>query len=235
MPAARTRRDDRPTLGLQAARTFMGTVERIFDLFGLDDAADNLRRYRSGQGGERFYSDDEIAEHALITEAENEARTRFESQTFTGRTGHKVLNQRLLGLRNGEEYEFPDSWDRNYGLSAVLRPATYAAFGRFGVESRGDFKARRRGNRLYVTGTVTHDFDRTDAEGRPSDDNLFDFNPRQPGHREGSILERAGEAAPFRMRFDRKQDVDAELVYESSDEPNGRRLTLKRATWGEIR
>jgi hypothetical protein len=82
---------------------------------------------------------------------------------------------------------------------------------------------------LRIRGPVTHDFDRRNG------DNLFDFNPDQPGHRAGSILERASEAAPFRMRFDRRQDVDAELIYEQGNREGDKRLTLKRATWGDIR
>ncbi|MBV1799656.1 hypothetical protein [Siccirubricoccus sp. G192] len=71
---------------LDAARNFFSLTERGFDFFGYDTAAENLRRYRSGQGGLEEYSNREIERHPALLEAEDTSRTRFESFTFTGRT-----------------------------------------------------------------------------------------------------------------------------------------------------
>ena len=42
------------------SREFFDIAETVFNLLGYDTAADNLRRYRSGVGGTRTYSADEI-------------------------------------------------------------------------------------------------------------------------------------------------------------------------------
>lgn len=82
---------------------------------------------------------------------------------------------------------------------------------------------------LYIDGTVTNGFDTKDG------DNMFDFHGAQPGAHEARILEaeqaRTGnpEAAPFAMQFDRRQDVEAELEYQS-----GGSLRLLKSKWGKI-
>ena len=42
---------------LAVGRGFMDAAESTFDFLGFDDAARNIRRYRSGQGGTLNYSD----------------------------------------------------------------------------------------------------------------------------------------------------------------------------------
>jgi hypothetical protein len=204
---------------LAGARSFFDSARPAFEALGLTTAAENLRRYRGGQGGTRSYSDEEIGAHPAFLAAEERNRTRFESRTFTGRTGNPVVNDSLHGLRDGQSYVFPDDWDVDIGLS---RPSTYLAFGRAGVQSRGDFLATRNGDRLSISGTVHHLFDPKDSR--------FDFNAGQIGQRQAGQLERAGAASPFDMVYDREQDVEAELRYE----PGGS-LTLMRTRWGPIR
>lgn len=97
----------------------------------------------------------------------------------------------------------------------------YAAFGQAEVNSQGNFTATRKGNRLIITGTVRNGFDTKD------NDNLFDFNPGQIGGRSAQTLEKRGEAAPFRMNFDRRQDVESVSTYQ----PTGS-LSLHSVTWG---
>ncbi|MCB9942036.1 MAG: hypothetical protein H6851_00225 [Geminicoccaceae bacterium] len=105
----------------------------------------------------------------------------------------------------------------------------YLAFGRGEIHSKGNFSARREGYMLYIDGTVTNGFDTKDG------DNMFDFHGAQPGAHEARILEaeqaRTGnpEAAPFAMQFDRRQDVEAELEYQS-----GGSLRLLKSKWGKI-
>jgi hypothetical protein len=203
---------------LDAGRNFFSFVERGFDFFGFDTAAENLRRYRSGQGGLVEYSGKEIERHPALLDAEDESRTEFERRSFTGRTRNRTLNQKLLNLPDGEVYNFFDFWDSRVPLS---RPSTYLAFGRTSIQSNGAFSAQRNGDILTIRGTVAHGF-------HPNE--RFDFNPGQPGRDAAEILEPAGEAAPFHMSYDRAQDVEAELRYE----PGGA-LTLLRSSWGGIR
>ena len=203
---------------LDDSRSSFSAVEQGFDFFGRKTAADNLRRYRSGKGGIHTYTDEQIAEHPALLEAEDKNRTNFERATFTGRTGDTSLNAKLLRLGDGEAYDFEDDWQARTGLS---RPSTYFAFGRNAVASKGSFQAQREGDLLSLGGTVTHGF-----IGRER----FDFNPGQPGSLSALMLEGAGEAAPFTMAFERRQDVDAEMRYE----PDGS-LTLLRSTWGAVR
>ena len=149
--------------------------------------------------------------------AEDENRTRFQTRTFSGRTNNRDLNSALLGLESGSTYAFPDHWDTNilYGDAP-----TYFAFGRTGIRSGGEFTASREGERLRITGNVVHGFNPFER---------FDFNPGQPGSGSAQMLEAAGEARPFDMRFDRRQSVQAEGVYN----PDGS-ITVESVTWGPI-
>lgn len=94
-------------------------------------------------------------------------------------------------------------------------------FGKTTVLSLGNFEATRNGDRLHIRGTVAHGF--------PASEN-FDFHAGQPGASQAGLLEDSGEVAPFRMSYDRRQDVEAVSEYE----PDGR-LMLLRSTWGAVR
>lgn len=203
---------------LYGARDFFSSAEHAFDSRGYDAAAENVRRYRSGRGGLEEYSDAEIARHPALLDAEDANRTRFETQTFTGRTRNSTLNAELLGTPDGASRRFGDDWDLAVPWS---QPSTYLAFGGTSVTSRGEFSAHRSGDVLTIRGVVGHGFGLKE---------VFDFHASQPGGREAAMLEGVGEAAPFQMAYDRHQDVEAELRFE----PDGS-LTLRRATWGAIR
>lgn len=207
------------------AREFFDFFESIFDQFGFDTAADNLRYYRSGVGGVRTYSREEMSSHPAYGEAIDANRTRFEANTFTGRTKNDTLNGRLLGLQDGETYSFKDNWKSGFTFS---QPSTYMAFGRSGIFSEGDFKAYRRGDRLYIQGTVQNRLG-SEAKNKEADreTEAFDFNPGQIGYRQGQALEDVGEANPFGMDYRTQQSIEAEMQYE----PDGN-LVLLRSTWG---
>ncbi len=221
-------------LAAPGARLFFGAAEGIFRTLGLSDAAANLRRYRSAQGGTLNFSDSQIAKHEPILEAEDTNRTRFETATFIAKTEKPGLNARLRSLRDGEVFTFKDDFNRglyspeqnrlSQATDIVSNPATYLAFGRGEILSPGNFTARRDGRRLIIRGQVMNGFDPNDK------DNVFDFNPGQPGGISAGILERRREARPFSMQFDRRQQVEAEAVYG----PDGA-LTLKKVTWGAVR
>jgi hypothetical protein len=237
MTSVERRRRAREETAERSASGFFGIAEGAFRVLGLDDAADNLSRYRRGVGGTRHYTDEEIARHRPIARAEDTNRTRFEVYTFTGRTGDKDAREALLGVRDGETLRFEDDWDRGfeYGASVLQpgRPAaagldlgldTYGTFGRGEVKSQGQFTVSRRGDNLRITGEVGHGFD------TEQNDNRFDFNEGQPGHRQARVLEAAGKSAPFDMQYDRRQTVAADVRRDGDGS-----LTVQRVRWGPLR
>ncbi|MCK8786020.1 hypothetical protein M0638_16710 [Roseomonas sp. NAR14] len=238
---------------LSDARTFFDRTQLGFDAAaalspGFRTAAENLRRYRSGVGGRRDYTSEEIAQFDPLMAQEDRNRSRMERGTFVGRTRANSQVTRLSKLNDGETLAFEDGYDAAYPTSnneaaqslpgrleriadtagsIITNPATYLAFGQNNVASRGQFSARRDGNRLLIRGTVSHGFGNTE---RGTDSEPFDFHAGQPGGGEAATLERAGEARPFDMAYRRQQDVEAEAEYN----PDGT-LTLRRATWGPVR
>jgi hypothetical protein len=218
------------------ARGFFESAAWLFDALSFDDAARGIRRYRDGSGEDIRV---DAARHPLVDVAQRSTRARFESQTFTGLSDKLRDGRTLRDLKPGEEAEFDARWDRQYSLRPTAgqewykgaakvaadardfatNPGTYLTLGRFGVTSRGAFRARRDHNRLRITGNVRHDLG--------PDGDRFDFNRGQPGGDAASILEPAGEARPFRHRYSRSEPVEALLTYE----PDGS-LKLGRANWG---
>lgn len=97
---------------LEGARRFMDTTEWGMRSLGLSGAADNLARYRSGDGGTREYDDNEIARYPILLRAEDTNRTRFESQTFMAEMRDNESNLLLRGLADGETVSFSDEWSR---------------------------------------------------------------------------------------------------------------------------
>jgi hypothetical protein len=148
------------------------------------------------------------------------------------------LNARVLDPEDGQTVEFEDSWtkstngfgnpfDNQDERLIISRPSTYFAFGRTGTRSVGQFEATRQGDNVIITGAVTHGMT---SPRVGQDTETFDFNPGQIGDEQSVTLERAGEAAPFGMRYERSQDVSA-LLRRS---PDGS-LTLRGVTWGALR
>lgn len=157
-----------------ASRGFFDVVEKGFRGLGFDDAARNLRHYRSGSGADLNYTDEEAGKHPMIPAAEQLGRSRLESELFTGRTRNNELNNQLRNLREGDPpLKFTYQVQRGYDFrprgsnwqdrinkvwedasSFVDNPSTYPAFGRFTVASPGDFEARRKGDRLQIKGNV---------------------------------------------------------------------------------
>lgn len=208
-----------------SANEFMDIAEGLFDLFGYDTAADNLRRYRSGDGGTESYSAEEMSKHPAYDDAIDHNRTMFESRTFTGITDNEDAKKALFGLKDGKTINFKDDWDRNinsFNTYNFSRPSTYFAFGRSGVRSEGDFTATRNGDNLTISGNVLNRLG-----DKRNETEKFDFNPGQIGSSEARILERAGTAKPFDMDYRRRQSVEAQARYE----PDGT-ITLLKTLWG---
>ena len=82
---------------VDSARSFFDSAEERFRDSGLDTAAGNLAYFRSGRGGTKFFSDEEIARHEPILDAEYKNRTRFATKTIVGKTKNTKLNRRCPG------------------------------------------------------------------------------------------------------------------------------------------
>lgn len=226
------------------AKAFFDGFRTLFGVAGLDTAAKNLRRYRSAVGGTQVYSDQEIEEHPLITEAEDTNRSQFTARTLTGQTDNEELNSRILNLPDGGTDVINDHWKTPGNLKSawnkLRHPNTFASFGSFDVKSNSNLTLRRKGNKLFVTGTVRHGFDEETEEERnireakgdftQKEENIYNFNKGAIGSGAARELEPIGAAKPFRMQYERVQDLEAEAEYM----PNGR-LVVRSAKWGSIR
>jgi hypothetical protein len=218
------------------AGNYFDLIASVFDLFGFDDAAKKLRYYRSSRGGSLILDDQEIARHPIYSESVDLNRTRFESDTFTGRSQNKekiTLEQKLLAIPDGGSARIDDSWDVNIKKSD---PSTYLNFGRFALKSGGDFEVSRNGDKFTWSGVVDHRLgaDHEDSNGkRTFIPERFDFNPGQPGKIPADVAERYGAAAPFDLVYPNRQRVDAQVVYDPTPTeqfPDGR-FTVERVDW----
>lgn len=138
-------------VGAAWSRGFFDVTQSVFDLLGFRTAADNLRRYRSGVGGDYTYSAEEMAGHPAYGDGIDINRSRFESTTFTGRANNDTINKGLLELDDGQSFQFSDDYDHDITYSKL---STYSAFDRSGVHSMGGFDAQRAGDRLLIQGRV---------------------------------------------------------------------------------
>ena len=211
-----------------AARYFDGFID-IFDLFGFNDAAEKLRYYRSGQGGSLILNGNEMVRHPIYGEAVDKNRTRFESSSFTGNSKNGNMWSELMGIPDGGSRRIKDDWDVNVNTSG---PATYLNFGRFSVNSDGNFDVARKGDKFTWSGVVDHRLGAND-KNKHFIPERFDFNPGQPGSGAAEVAERYGAAKPFDMAYPNRQRVDAQVVYDPTPTeqfPNGC-FTVERVDW----
>ena len=205
------------------SRSFFDVTERNFDSLGYRLAAENLRRYRSGNGEERVFSDDEIGQYSSYLAAEDNNRTLFARRSLVGRASENApITTALRALADGETIDAGDYFitpARNLEVEAFL------AFGRSGVRSDMLLSATRAGNDIVMEGTVSHGFGSGAGRGES-----FDFNRNALGSEHAQVLEALGEARPFTMQYDRSQDFTARVRRE----PDGA-LTLRDIRWGPIR
>ena len=186
----------------------------------LNNAADNMERFLSGRGGIKEYTREESRQFAPIRDAEEKNQSRFENRTFLGNTKNAGA-KRLAGLRDGDTMTFGDDWDRDYDkfdtyVRGAANPDYALGFGQLKVTSTGGFTATRRGNKIHITGTVTHKFkDRYDFHAGASSGYTT----------EAYMLQQSGRAKPFLQRGAWAREVSGTV-----DIGNGS-LSNPRFTW----
>ncbi len=228
--AERKRKARRERAFTEAAETHANFSERVFNFLGLETAAENLRHFREGGGREKIFSRDEIERHWPILAAEEHNRTKFESGTFVADTRNPKARDPLMAIRDGEELPFSDYWNRNIGPSYetpenLLSLGTYLAFGRGQNKSELVGTIRRRRDRIFINGTVSH---RLDPPGE-----RYDFHPGQPFAAEAHQLEEYGSAKPFNMQYQSNQAVNA-VVRIEEDNGKSRSFLMEKTKWGAI-
>lgn len=160
---------------------------------GWSDAADNMKRYLSGQGGEVRVSRDDLVRFEHVARAEQANNNRFIENTFRGRDSDDKIERDLPRLREGDPpYIFNDHWDTDLGTlglgwQELAGDRNFArAYGRNKLKSRGSFSAVRKADLLHIDGEVTHLWNEP-----------YNFENRQPGAVEARALESEDIAAPF--------------------------------------
>jgi hypothetical protein len=210
---------------------FFDTTADFFDLLGFKDAADKLHYYRSGGGKPLTISDEEMARHPSYFDAVDFNRTQFDTLTFTGLSKKREIANEILAIPDGGSGRITDLWDKKTELG---NPDTYLNFGRFAVQSRGDFEVSRRGNDFTFLGDVDHHLGGTQTDEKTGErkykPETFDFNDGQPGKRQADIAERNNDAAPFIVLHPKRQQVEASVTYD----PGSGKFTVNKAEWSPM-
>ncbi len=131
--------------------------------------------------------------------------------------------------------QFQDHWkaDINFGAAGMERffeagvsklGATVSAFlatGRSSVTSTGDFLLQREGDRILVTGAITHEW--RDVDG-------YNFNVGKLFYEESQVLERHQKAKPFEWTVRWGEGISGELRIDNAFSPNATRRWIKFET-----
>ena len=170
---------------------------------GYENAADNLERFLKGGGGTKTITREEARRFPVIREAEAKARHRFENSSFLGRSENTKLNDALKRLIAGEtdtEKGIIEHWDRVFGELDVQREYWFGdrdfalANGEMSIKSGFDGNAVRDGDKIRVTGTVTHSWD-----------DPYDFSRWQPGGIDALAMQKGRRASEFKIHGEWKQ------------------------------
>lgn len=92
-------------------------------------------------------------------------------------------------------YEYIQRPDRSLRTALSSGPNSYLSFGNTHIKSTAKINARRKGNTLYYTGTVTHKLD-----------DPYDFKKGQPGAGDALKLQKHRGAKPFDMKAEWRQE-----------------------------
>jgi hypothetical protein len=187
--------------GVQALSAF---ILAEFRKSGLRLAARFFEYYLGATGRAMDLSREEALEFDLIKNAVQENVERFKQRNFISpeQSTPGFLAIKEIAEDPGVRFtQFDDHWkvDLNFSVAGIERfldaaksdatdtVSAFLATGESSLTSTGDFLLRRQGDRVLVTGTVTHLWT----------DPAYNFDPDQVFHPESKILERHGKARPF--------------------------------------
>ena len=192
----------------RARQTLRGRVAQFGD-FDLPDAKTHLEHYLSGAGTPVRYDRDKARSFKPVRELESVIKKNFEQRTFQAIAENNPEVLKLLDLEDGKTTKVNDRFDVG---TAMLKRAqkepgsdlnSVMALGNTRIKSNGSFTAKRKGNLITITGTVTHDWQ-----------DRYDFNTDKtktsgPGAADAKTLEDAGAAKQFDFGGTWRQKVEA--------------------------
>ena len=195
---------------------------------GLKLAARFWEHYLGASGSSIEVGREEAFEFDLIRKAVQENIERFKQRNFiapeSSTPGSSVVEDIAKNPKT-RVAQFQDHWEVDLNLtsvSGIVRFATagfsdftdtvsaFLGTGASSVTSSGDFLLQRQGDRILVTGTITHLW--TDPG--------FNFNPGQEFHPESQILERHGKARPFQWKAEWRDIVEGMLQIDNAFQSN---------------
>ena len=227
-PAARPKQGDPNTLA-DSAEDFLNLAADVSEGVGLVEAPKNLRRFLAQD--EMPEGDDIVPmprDEALRLEtireavAVNEDRVR---RSFTDvKLGKGIYATALLKLKDGETRNLGvDEWDRDVGFGETVLNALadlaglslagtdfMFAFGRVKLNTRQNFTATRRGDTIFLKGTVTHLWDER-----------YDFDSSTDSPDSGLlsaaaiVAEKGGRAREFTIISTWDQDVEGTVTIKN--------------------
>lgn len=213
---------------------------RKFRELGDHTAAADHERWRSGVGGTRHVSLDEMRSHGPGRDGEATLEKYYEKSFPARRAEASYLpwadtlspdsksfhGDKLVQLKDGESIPISDKWDVDYGFPSFIQqlfdPSARdfaLAFGRAKLQSKGDFTATRRGDEIKIEGLVTHGMS-----------DRYDFNPGQVFSDDARLLEKYRGARPFdrTARWPRRMTGTIRIKDGKLSDP---RFTWEDVTW----
>ena len=161
---------------------------------------------------------DEAFEFDLVRNAVQENIERFKQRNFiapeSSTPGSSVV-ENITKNPKTQIAQFQDHWkvDFNFTVAGVARfikavvtdtidtASARVGPGESSLTSCGDFRLRRQGDRILVTGTITHLWT----------DDGYNFDPGKSFDKEARVLEKHGKGKPFRWEARWSDIVDGEL------------------------
>lgn len=113
---------------------------------GYHVAADNLQRWLDGTGGTKTLDSEWLKSFRAVRKAEDKNIGRFEAQ----------LAKLARGLKDGGTKNFTDYWDASLTPNAYSE--LYYASGTSQLTSTGSFTLKRKGDKIYISGTIHHEW-----------------------------------------------------------------------------
>ena len=211
-------------------RTDLEGVEALFRFiltsfrdFGLTLPVRLLEHYLGASGSSIKVSREEALEFGLIRNAVQENNERFKERNFISPSPHNPAFSAVEDITRNPAARaagFQDHWKRDFDRTTVSGAIKLAVRGISDPEgtitvllgpgsssltSSGDFLSRRQGDRVLVTGTITHLWT----------DPAFNFDQGRILHEEAQILQRHGKARPFTWTAEWREEVVGTLKIEN--------------------